>query len=91
MIGVWAYQKTYLEPIIAQTGVNFPIGIPKDQRAMEVYTATHNGVSWFPFQILVDRSGAVSYMASDYDAEALHKAIETALLPTEKSPGPKTE
>ena len=81
VVGVWAYQTTFLEPVIAQTGVSFPIGIPKDQRAMEVYTATHYGVSPFPFQILVDRSGAVTYMASDYDAEALRKAIEMALGP----------
>jgi len=79
VVGVWAYQKTHLDPIVAQTGVSFPIGIPLDSKAMEVYTAVHNGLSWFPFQVLVDRSGKVTYMASDYDAESLRREIEKAL------------
>ena len=83
VVGVWAYQKTHLDPIVAQTGVSFPIGIPADPKAMEVYTAVHNGVSWFPFQVLVNREGQVTYMASDYDAESLRREIRAAL---EESP-----
>ncbi len=79
VVGVWAYQKTHLEPILAQTGVTFPIGIPTDATAMKVYTAVHTGTSWFPFQVLVDGQGEVAYMASDYDAEGLREALEAAL------------
>ncbi len=79
MVGVWAYQKTHLDPILAQTGVSFPIGIPTDSTAMKVYTAVHSGTSWFPFQVLIDGNGKVVYMASDYDAEGLRGALEKAL------------
>ena len=64
---------------MAQTGVTFPIGIPTDATAMKVYTAVHTGTSWFPFQVLIDGSGKVVYMASDYDAEGLRGALDKAL------------
>ena len=79
VVGVWAYQKTHLDPIVAQTGVSFPIGIPTTPAAMEVYTSVHEGISWFPFHVLVGKDGTVRYMASDYDAEGLRGRIEEVI------------
>ena len=79
VVGVWAYQKTHLDPIVNQTGVTFPIGIPASSTAMEVYTTVHEGVSWFPFHVLIDRKGEVHYMASDYDAESLRHRVEEVI------------
>ena len=76
VVGVWAYQKTHLEPVLRQTGATFPIGTPTDGVAMDIYTATHTGMSWFPFHVLVDGDGTIQYLASDYDAAALRREID---------------
>ena len=76
---MWAYQLSHLDPVIHQTGVTFPIGNPIGGVAMEVYSATHTGMSWFPFHVLVDREGVIQYLASDYDAAALRREINALL------------
>ena len=43
---------------------------------MDMYTATHTGMSWFPFHVLVDSEGTIQYLASDYDAAALRREID---------------
>ncbi len=76
VVGVWAYQQTHLEPVLQQTGATFPIGTPVDEVPMDMYTATHTGMSWFPFHVLVDSEGTIQYLASDYDAAALRREID---------------
>ncbi len=78
-MGVWVYHPSHLEPIMEQTGITFPIGSPMDPDPMKIYQRVHTGASWFPFEVLIDGTGKVTYMASDYDAEGLQAAIDKIL------------
>ena len=65
-----------LQAFLDQTGVTFPIVWDND---------SYNNYDWppaispYPRQALVDREGIITYLAAEYQAQALDDAIRAAL------------
>lgn len=80
MLGVadmeWGDDPDTIEAFVAQTGVTFPALMDTGTFALWDWAP---GASPFPRQAVLDRHGAVTYMASEHDAEALEAAILAAL------------
>jgi len=59
-----------------QTGISFPVAW--DDNSYSSF-AWPDSISPFPREALVGRDGTIRYLASEYHAEALQSAVETAL------------
>lgn len=83
---MWSYQGEGAEDFVAQTGVTFPIGRAMGPGAILLKRIGDPAISWFPYEVLVDREGRVAHYTSEYDATVLSELIEAALDAPSPSP-----
>lgn len=81
-MGVWYFQRPGTEAFLAHTGITFPIGRPLSMGAAMLRNISEQGISWFPYEVLIDPQGRIAHYTPEYDATQLGEAIERAMKST---------
>lgn len=81
VVGVWTYATGHSRNVGVHAAASFPIGLPLGEGANELRAMADEGISWFPFHVLVDASGRIAYHSREYDATALDAAVAPHLRP----------
>lgn len=72
------YDSAYT--FIGEAGTTLPVLLDTDQAVYSSYERDpEEAYAPFPVQVVIDRDGVITYLAFQYDAEAVRAAIEAAL------------
>ena len=79
MVAVWMFQRPGTDAFLAHTGITFPIGRPVGEGATQMKELSPQGISWFPYEVLIDPAGRVAHYTPEYDATQLEAALDRAM------------
>ena len=64
---------------IGEAGTTLPTLLDTDNAVYSSYQRGADAYAPFPLQVVIDREGRITYLANQYDAEAVRAAIRLAL------------
>jgi hypothetical protein len=82
VVAVWAYQRPGAQRFIEQTGITFPVGKPVGFGAKKLHMLAERGISWFPYEVVIDVHGKVRHASTEYDSTLLRRVLDEVVSET---------